>query len=142
MIFLAGPIKHWWTCWGSPEHEDYVAWRDEVRSALIEAGYLTYAPWDAIKGTWDPRAQAINDIAIRTADLMLVMTPLGIPADGTDAEVAFAHEAKTQVLHTWPLSGAGPEMRIALLLDRVRELIGLGVAYEDAGLTVTSGTPG
>lgn len=124
MIFLAGPIKHWWTCWGSEGHKRYVAHRDMVRALLIHHGYLTYAPWDAIKGTWNPRAQAVNDVAIATADLMVILTPAGIPADGTEGETAYAGRVHTPTMFWTPIHEATNR------LAKIRWMVGLGQSYE------------
>ena len=88
--------------WGGPEHTEYVAWRENVRKGLIQAGYLTYAPHEAFKGTWDERAQAVNDAGIAAADMMLVLSPPGIPTDGTDDEVAYANRIGTPVIYAPP----------------------------------------
>jgi len=125
IIFLSGPIKHWWTCWGSPEHEAYLRHRGQVRSWLIEAGYLTYAPWDGIKGSWDLRAQAINEAAITIADLILELTPPGIPAEGTAEEARFAEAAGVSLVHVVP--GIEKQDLLAFLV----EFIGEGVSYEE-----------
>lgn len=88
--------------WGSPEHQEYVAYRNHVRKLLIDAGYLTYAPHEAFKGTWDERAQAVNDAGIAAADLMLNLSPLYIPTEGTDDEVAYAGRVGTPAIHIPP----------------------------------------
>lgn len=116
LIFLAGPIKHWWTCWESPLRHEYFKHREGVRESLVHEGYLTYAPWDAFKGAWTERAQAINDAAIAAADLVLVLTPNHIPADGTADEIAYARRVHTRVLR-WP-----PAADIELLLNACRHL--------------------
>lgn len=88
--------------WGSPLHTSYVKYRDDVRATLIEAGYLTYAPHMAFKGTWMPKAQSVNDMAIAESDAMLVLSPMGIPTEGTDDEVAYANRVNTPVLYAPP----------------------------------------
>lgn len=124
LIVLAGAIKWWWlttcyncgwrgeisTCprcgtdsflkphWNSLEHRKYVGWRNYVRGALIVAGFLTYAPYEAFKGTWDDRAQAVNDAAIAAARLMIVMSPPGVTTVGTDDETAYAARVGTPTL--------------------------------------------
>ncbi len=85
--------------WGGPMHTAYVAYRDRVRKLLIDAGYLTYAPHEAFKGTWDDRAQAVNDAGIAAADLMLNLSPEGAITVGTDDEVAYAERIGTPVVH-------------------------------------------
>jgi hypothetical protein len=121
VVFLAGPIKHWWTCWESPEHMAYVQWRDKVQGTLIEAGYLTYCPWGGIKGTWNPKAQAINDAAIAVADVVLILTPHGIPADGTEDESQYAKRVRTPTLRLPPGSD---------ILQEVRRLVGFGTQWD------------
>ena len=73
-----------------------------MRRKLIEERFLTYAPHEAFKGTWDERAQAINDAAIRTADVFLKLSDEDIPSDGTDDEIRIAHEAGTAVGYAPP----------------------------------------
>lgn len=132
LVFLAGAIKYWWltkcgNCghvgaeglpaysecpmcsanamlelWGGPEHTEYVQWRNFVRKGLIKAGYLTYAPHEAFKGTWDERAQSVNDAGIAASHMMLVLSPPGIPTDGTDSEVAYAERVGTPVIYAPP----------------------------------------
>lgn len=43
-----------------------------------------------MKGTWTERAQAINDGALRASDVILNLTPPGIPSQGTDGETLYA----------------------------------------------------
>lgn len=119
LIFLAGPIKYWWSCWDSPEHLEYIDHRVYVRSWLIEKGYLTYAPWDAIKGTWSMKAQVVNNAAICQSDLMVWMTPDGVPADGTLQELEFARKMSIPML--WVPPGKSPW--------RVQEIVGPGHKY-------------
>lgn len=94
-VMLAGPIKHWWDVWDSPEHKLYVAWRDAVSVALVAKGHLVYRPHEAFKGEWyanggEEFAQRVNDLAIELADVVLDLTPLNTPSEGTDAEREFA----------------------------------------------------
>lgn len=124
IIFLAGPIKHWWTCWGSPEHAEYLDHRWRVRTYLIDGGYLTYAPWNAIKGSWDPRAQQINYAAILHCDALLWLTPTGIPDQETQHEVKIATHAGKIVAHVLPL------IHELDLIQFLEESIGPGIPYE------------
>lgn len=99
MIILLGAIRHWWDeNWNTPEHWDYASWRNEVSGALVAAGYLVYRPHEAFKGTWNERAQLVNDAAIGASDLALVLSDENIPSEGTDAEIRIAHVRKTPVL--------------------------------------------
>lgn len=104
IVVLAGPIRHWWQPgqWDTPQHQEYVQWRDAVRVALVKAGWMVYSPHRAIQGSWNDAAQAINDAAIRVADVVVVLTPPGIPADGT------AHEMTVAAQHCVPLALVPP----------------------------------
>jgi hypothetical protein len=100
--------------WNSPEHRQYVAWRDKVRQALIDAGYLTYAPYMAFKGPWDERAQAINNAVIDVADAMVVLSPDYAITEGTDWERERCERRSVPVIDAPPPKGKGAE-RVALL---------------------------
>lgn len=102
--------------WGTPYHDAYVEYRNNVRSALIEEGYLTYAPHEAFKGTWSEKAQAVNDAGIAMSDLMLVLSPPGIPTEGTDDEVAYARRVETPVME------APPWTAIPALMSTLKEM--------------------
>lgn len=122
IIVLAGAIRAWWDeHWETPEHWAYVAWRKEVTQGLIDLGYLVYRPHEAFKGTWNERAQHVNDEAIRAADLMLVISPTGVDSEGTDAEVRYALAVGTPVIVSPPSDG------LQALLRRVEHRIGVGV---------------
>jgi hypothetical protein len=86
-IMLAGPIDYWWNeNWNSPAHQDYKGWREWLNAKFVEAGHCVYRPHEAIKGAWDETMQAINDVAIKTCDVFIYMTPPDVPAYGTAAE--------------------------------------------------------
>lgn len=103
IVMVAGPIVHWWgENWMSPEHRRYDAWRAKVCDALVQWGYLIYMPHQAIKGTWTPRAQQINDAAIGVSDVVLVLTPEGVPAEGTADEEQEAEKQGKTVIHFPP----------------------------------------
>lgn len=106
IIILAGPVKYWWDeNWEMPEHWEYAKWRDEVSAALVEAKYLVYRPHEAFKGTWNEKAQAVNDAAIAVSDLMLNLSPPGVPSVGTDAECRYALTVGTPVMTAPPSLG-------------------------------------
>lgn len=92
IVMLAGPIKVWWSEWGSGRHKKYTQWRDAVRVALVKAGCAVYSPHRAIQGRWNERLQNINDSAIKAADHVVILTPPGCPAEGTEREHAYAKE--------------------------------------------------
>ncbi len=91
IVVLVGPIKIWWSEWDSPRHKEYTVWRDAVRVALVKAGYAVYSPHRAIQGRWNEKLQAINDVAIMQADVVVVLTPPGVEASGTEGEVNVAN---------------------------------------------------
>lgn len=102
IVALVGPIKHWWSCWDSEEHKRYVAWRQLLSDELVAAGHLVYRPHEAWKGQWDEQAQAINDVALRTAHVVLNLTPADVPSYGTDDEVDYARRYNKTILPAPP----------------------------------------
>lgn len=102
-VFLAGPIDYWWNeNWETPAHIAYMEWRTYIHKRLVEAGHVVYSPHNAIKGAWDEAMQAINDTAIHVCDVLIYLTPYGIPAHGTDDEVVVARLLGKQVYHAPP----------------------------------------
>ena len=98
-VLLAGPIKHWWNeNWGTPEHVAYDSWREMVCVDLVDAGYLVYCPHRAFKGKWTEKAQAVNDAALRLATIIVNLTPPGVPSQGTDAEMLYAHNFGSAII--------------------------------------------
>lgn len=90
-VFLAGPIDYWWNeNWGTPAHEDYKLWRQTLNNLLVESGHLVYRPHEAMKGAWDEAMQEVNNAALRLCDVVIYMTPLGVPAYGTRDECEYA----------------------------------------------------
>ena len=102
IVMLAGPIKHWWSEYGSDAHLDYLAWRDYLDAALVEAGHLVYRPHKAFKGPWDENAQAVNEMAVRLVDVMFDLRPEGVPSAGTAMEVIHAVQFDTRVVEAPP----------------------------------------
>lgn len=97
-IFIAGPVEHWWAeNWHTPEHYAYIEWRNKVSAMLVESGHLVFRPHEAIKGAWDESMQAVNDHALYLVDVVIVLTPPGVPAYGTAAETALARGWGKQV---------------------------------------------
>lgn len=87
LIFLAGAITHYWNeNWDTPERRAYHAWRQKARYALIEAGYITYAGYEGIKGPWNKKCQGINKFALSISDLFLILSEADIPSKGTEEE--------------------------------------------------------
>lgn len=120
MVVVIGPIKVWWQPgqWDTPAHQRYVQWRDAVVALLVREGHLVYSPHAAWRGAWAEAAQAVNDAAIRHAHAVVNVTPPGILADGTAAEVVVALTSGTRVLDVPP---AG-EQALADLAEDLRHL--------------------
>lgn len=112
---LVGPIKTWWGKLDTEEYQIYTAWRELVRAELINAGCLVYAPHRAWSGGWHESAQLVNDLAIRESDFVVAVTPPGVEAKGTEAELAVAEEAGVPTL----LFPPGGLEEIAALLESV-----------------------
>ena len=116
LIFLGGGIAYWWgERFGSPEHQDYVQWRNDVRATLIEHGYLIYAPHEAFKGTWNKKGQIVNDAAISVSNLVLIISPIYAIGEGTEEEIEFAHRAGV------PVDYAPPHVGLNKMLETVRQ---------------------
>jgi hypothetical protein len=118
IIFMGGAVAYWWNDrWNTPAHYEYMQWRNDVRIALIAGGYLTYAHYEAWKGTWNPRAQAINNFALASSDLFLIMTPEDIESPGTDEEITVAQAAGI------PIVRCDSSMGLAVLLPLVAQAL-------------------
>lgn len=112
---LIGPIKTWWGRIDSEEYKVYEAWRELVRAELIHHGCLVYSPHRAWSGAWHESAQLVNDHAIFHSDLVVAVTPPGIEAVGTEAEIAVARSYGVTVIQAPP----GGLEEIAELLTQV-----------------------
>jgi hypothetical protein len=113
IVMLVGPIDYWWNeHWMTAEHRMYMSWRNSISQQLVEAGHLVYRPHEAFKGAWSEKAQRVNDEAIRAADILINLTPPGIPAYGTAAEITFASYIDRPILDAPP----GDYTQIAHLL--------------------------
>ena len=115
IVTLVGPIKVWWSEWDSPRHQQYTKWRDAVRVALVKSGVAVYSPHRAIQGRWNERLQEINNAAITASDFIVVLTPPGVPADGTDAEIEFAQMCGVSIIYMPP----GNDGDIITLIERI-----------------------
>ena len=115
IITLVGPIKVWWSEWDSPRHQQYTQWRDAVRIALVKAGVAVYSPHRAIQGRWNEKLQAINNAAIAASDYIVVLTPPGVPADGTAEEIEFAQMCGIETINAPP----GNDGDIITLIERI-----------------------
>jgi hypothetical protein len=124
VVMLAGPIKIWWDdgMWDTDVHRTYTQWRDAVRVACVKEGFLVYSPHRAWQGAWSESAQRVNDMAIEAADVLIDLTPVGIVADGTTAEVTHAHQVATPVVPCPPGDGPTLETLIATLHSLRQEL--------------------
>jgi hypothetical protein len=118
LVFLAGAVTFWWNDnWDTPDRRAYHAWRQQARYALIEAGYITYAPHEALKGPWNPRMQNINNLAIGLSDCFVVLSDTRIPSNGTEKEIEIADMLGVPVIWTPAYNGT------EYLLDSVAEVV-------------------
>lgn len=119
IVFLAGPIKHWWDGnWETPDHRAYMEHRNRIRRAVVATGWcVAYSPDRAIQGAWHPNLQVLNDDIIRKSDVMVVMTPERIPAEGTEDEVRRAHEWGVQVVRI----DTSSDVDLQLLVEALEE---------------------
>lgn len=124
IVMLAGPIKVWWQpgMWDTDAHRLYVEWRDAVRVACVKAGHLVYSPHRAWQGAWSEQAQRVNDAAVEMADVLIDLTPPGTPADGTQAEIAYAVSVGTRVVPAPPGGSAELTAVLAAVAIPVRSL--------------------
>lgn len=106
-VFIAGPIKYWWTIpqeeWDThPVASKYFEWRGAVETALVKSGFLCISAHKMWRGAWHESAQAVNDAAIKFVDVFVDLTPKGIPAKGTAAEIKVALDNGTFVVKAPP----------------------------------------
>lgn len=129
IIMLAGPIKAWWDeNWNTPEHWHYALWRERVGTEMVKSYHLVYRPHEAFQGSWDERAQSINDFILRTADVIFNLTPPGVLSEGTDGEVLYARNFGKTIID------APPPERVE---DFERALIELNMKLTELGLSTT-----
>jgi hypothetical protein len=123
IVALIGPIKHWWDCWDSQEHKQYLLWRQALSEALVDEGHLVYRPHEAFKGQWNEAAQRVNDMALATADVVVNMTPYGVPSYGTDDEIDYARRYNVTVVNAGPPNFSNPEVNKRLAKAFVSTLL-------------------
>lgn len=128
LICLVGSIEYWWNTpdepnrFNSPAAVEYRQWRNDLSQLLVDNGYLVYRAHEAFKGGWDERAQIINDVAVVNADVILNMTPIGVPTGkGTRRELDLAQDYQVDIMAAPP--GTDLEwliknlQRMAVMLD-------------------------
>lgn len=93
-VFLAGPIRHWWTpgVEGSNIHQLYLYQRDFIHKVLSD-DYLVYAPHRAWRGPWNSVAQKVNDLSVLTCHAFVWLRVDDVLAHGTDEELYLANQA-------------------------------------------------
>lgn len=123
IIMLGGAIRAWWDeGWDTPMHRAYVDYRAGVGTLLVEAGFLVYRPNEAFKGTWNERAQAVNDAAIETCDLFVNLSPRDVDTAGTDDERTYALDVGCPVADIpmpWPLTN--PSLAVMLAVSKIEK---------------------
>lgn len=107
VVMPIGPVAFWWDTdeyqhWNMPEHWHYVAWRERVNDALIEAGYLVYRHWEAFKGTWNNKMQDVNNIVLERADFIVNISPDIAWSDGVTEELEVAKRLGKEVISAPP----------------------------------------
>ena len=127
IIMLAGPIKAWWDDeWNTHAHWHYALWRERVSAELVKSYHLVYRPHEAFQGSWDERAQSINDFVLRTSDAIINLTPPGVLSEGTDGEVLYAANYGKTIIDL------APPKRVE---DFERALIEMNMKLTELGLT-------
>lgn len=81
---------------------EYRRHREFLGRELVAAGLLVYRPHEAFKGTWDERAQALNDVMVQISDVIVCMRPDGIPGQGTDHELDLAKKSGKPIVMAPP----------------------------------------
>jgi hypothetical protein len=102
VITMIGPIKTWWGRITSPEYYAYARWRDAVRVAIVKEGHVIYSPHRAWQGSWHEHAQKINDLAVELCDIVVVLTPPGVEAKGTEAEIRVGQKHGKTIIYAPP----------------------------------------
>lgn len=106
-VMIVGPVAYWWDTdtyqnWETPEHWHYVAWRERVNDALVEAGYLVYRHWEAFKGTWNDDMQEVNNFVLKRCDFIINIKPDFAWSVGTDEEMVRAKDWNKTVIYAPP----------------------------------------
>lgn len=118
IVMVAGPIGYWWDDnWMSPEHIRYDEWRTKVVEGIVAAGHLAFQPHQAFKGTWTNRAQVVNNAIVTACDVVLDLTPWGVPSEGTETEVALARKYGKRVIPCPPGPLTGEDLDEVLVLN-------------------------
>lgn len=126
VVMLCGPIAYWWDTdtyqhWDLPEHWHYVAWREALNDALVDAGFLVYRPHEAFKGTWNDKMQGINNQVLELSDVIINMTPEDVWSNGTDEEMAECIRQAKQVYHLPPPEKSHFETVLRDFVDHLRK---------------------
>lgn len=119
---LIGPIRHWWTLLDDqfgvdPAHVEYLTWRDAVDAALVKSEFLVYRPYAAWRGSWHDDAQLTNNFAIAMSDVVIDLSPPGVPNEGTQHERKIA-ESYDKLLIDLPPGDEGDIARALVTIHR------------------------
>jgi len=74
----------------------------------------------AIQGRWNEGLQRINDAAIMNADVIVVLTPRDVPAEGTAREVKLAKRFNIPVITAPPGSDRNLSTLVESCLEEAR----------------------
>lgn len=96
-VFLAGPIRHWWSLPDVSGKDQYFNHR-EIAHQVLSEDFLVYSPHRAWRGPWNEVAQQVNDHALGLCHAFVYLHVPGIVASGTEAECALANELGIPVL--------------------------------------------
>ena len=123
-VFLAGPIEYWWDTPEDPNRfyshaaREYRRHRDDLSEALAEAGFLVYRPHMAFKGDWNEKMQPVNDYVISLSDIVIDMSPPGIPGAGTKHEMEYAEKLGKQIYICNPRHSIRSTILLILALNK------------------------
>lgn len=79
---------------------------------------VLYIHHTAIQGSWNEKLQLINDAAIKASDLVIVLTPPNIEANGTTGEMQVAIDNNVELYHCPPDGPDGIEKLLSYIQQK------------------------
>lgn len=103
-VFLAGPIEYWWQDdnFDTPLAVAYRRYRELLAQAFVDEGFLVFLPHQAFKGSWNEKMQEVNNCALIRSDVVIDMSPRGIPGLGTAHEMQIARDHGIPIVCAFP----------------------------------------